>query len=342
MKYGPLIISGFLLAGCSFVNAFDDVSEGAAGAAGVSAAGGTSGAGAGGSAGVGAGGSAGVGAGGSAGVGAGGSGAGGSGAGGSGGTAGSQGGSPLGLRCESNVDCESADGDHLSCLTAVQGPPHGLCTRLCVNDGECGAEGVCESGVCALSCTWGGVEADKCRSRPEFGCVPTMSGGDYVPSRSVCVARCRNHSECGPAYCDYQTGLCRGTEPTGAQLGTNCSSGTDCQGACRRVGGNGRCAQHCTLGDYGLGACGSGLSTPQAAACVGPPLSPAGIPTPNLGDGLGECYQLCDCTTGCRGSSDTCYKLEDLATGGPVSEWGRAGVCIPSWISVTADPLSCP
>ncbi|MCW5791476.1 MAG: hypothetical protein KIT72_13755 [Polyangiaceae bacterium] len=168
--------------------------------------------------------------------------------------------------------------------------------------------------------------------------MPTRDGGGaYVPERSVCTARCRNHSDC-PSFCDYQTGLCT-TALAGADLGTTCSADSDCQGACR----GGRCAQHCTVGDFEMGACGSGLSKPQAAACLGS-VTPLGGAAPGLGDGLGECYQLCDCSSPCRGSTDICYNLSQLVTvpGGPVAYWGRAGVCFPASATVNADPLSCP
>ncbi|HVW30072.1 MAG TPA: MYXO-CTERM sorting domain-containing protein [Polyangiaceae bacterium] len=241
----------------------------------------------------------------------------------------------VGKACKKDGDCASG----LVCLTPATdslgtgGPPGGLCTVSCAQNGQDDCDRVDTGSTCASDangtfhycyevCAFGtpADDATKCHDRQDFACAPTQLGS------SVCVPMCRGDVDCPGRVCDVATGLCANAASGTLPVGTACdptASTTDCLGSCETLGNgvptkdNSFCSYSCTLGRPG--ACGQSTtgSGPQPLGCVFMYSS-----TSSSGD-VGECGQLCDCDSDCSNSGFVC-QANPLA-----QRSGHTGACTP-------------
>ncbi len=300
-----------------------------------------------------------------------------SGRGGTSGTGGSVGSPNFGASCSTTADC---DDPMLTCLMddglSGGGPAGGLCTRACTSDTQClelSNDAYCidfdtNASYCVQGCITGGAGVPKCQSRTDLSCtllglLPTntscastddcLSGqlcstsaprvcGDIVTG---CLPTCGGDFDCGSGqFCDFSTGLCTDSEPSGLPIGAPCdpNAATDpCNGFCvpsDSTGNEGSCAAFCSFSSAFTGCGWDGTGLPDAGCLFPTILSPPG----DLGAGnVGICGSLCDCNADCVLSSESC--IDDTA-GEILNIFGREGYCRPLQSGETAaDTLeTCP
>lgn len=255
----------------------------------------------------------------------------------------------LGATCSQDSDC----GAGLVCLAAWskningQGPPGGLCTADCAADASiCGKlkpnakcigfpDQASSTRFCLESCEFGDPGANKpnkCHGRVDMGCAPIIIPGVGEVARS-CLPNCNSDADCGGSLaCDFGTGLCDATAPTGDPVGTPCSQATDtCRGFCEKLdlpatgGSTTLCAERCTAGAVAESkvTCGwdKSSASPAQAACI---YYPGAVAVPGFGD-RGACGQLCDCNSQCSDPALVCQALP----GGLDVLFKRKGQCSP-------------
>lgn len=255
-----------------------------------------------------------------------------------GGTPPTPGSSPLGGRCVQNADCRPG----LSCLTAGSnalaggGPPGGLCTSLCVGDGDCtafDANSICvqfgtssTSWFCLQGCTVGSTSVAKCGGRTDMVCADLIdqAGNPTVPA---CQPQCASDLDCPGRRCDFRTGFCADRPAGTLPIGSSCdpSASTDsCDGFCRNFYDTGPvdprygvCLGVCSLNLDGSG-CGVDATSapPFDTQCLGPSTAAAGD--------SGLCFQLCNCNGDCRNTAFICRPWADTES---AAATGRAGYC---------------
>ena len=278
---------------------------------------------------------------------------------GSGGKGGSVVTSMLGAACDADVDC---DDDRLTCLKSDgladgSGPPKGLCTLNCTTDGAClefSDNAYCveleqDNSFCFEGCVTGTAGEPKCHQRSEFACsllglfegttecedsgecgANQLCSNDGVCGDIVtgCLPTCGGDFDCGQnQYCDFASGFCVDTKPTGRPIGAACNpkaTTEQCDGFCvetNDAGTQGKCEAFCSL-SQGLIGCGwDGTGQAEAACLFGTILSPPG----DYGNGdLGICGKLCDCNDQCEIPDEFC--IDDL-DGAVSAIWGRNGYC---------------
>ena len=118
------------------------------------------------------------------------------------------GGAGLGAACSTDLDCAGG----LACDTSL---PHGMCTRPCVVDQDCGGEPrwACWSGRCHVRCNVRAI-LNPCRT----GYVCLLDEG-----RALCAPDCRD-AGCRTAswVCDEGSGLC--VDPSAGKAGDPCAA----------------------------------------------------------------------------------------------------------------------
>lgn len=276
----------------------------------------------------------------------------------------SEGDGTLGSSCTSNDDCASGLTcvTRTSELFSGKSPAGGLCTVVCQSDADCrgfAAGSYCvafdangTSTYCLEGCRTGLAGEPKCHERADVACTligvaPTGAAcrtsddcrttelcatsedppvcGEIVTG---CVPNCGGDFACASGdFCDFATGLCAPTRPTGRAIGALCdpNATTDaCNGFCQakdEAGTEGVCAAFCTLAP-GLLGCGWDGSASADAACLYLTRLSA---DPSIGD-VGICGALCDCNADCVATDDRCV---DESNGDILTLWGRAGYCRP-------------
>ncbi len=268
----------------------------------------------------------------------------------------------FGRACVSDTDCGSSG---LTCVTSTgisgDGPPHGLCTMACTTQGQCTeiqSDAYCvpftdTDQYCVAACAEG--DSPKCNERDDMVCtfvgdipgnvacetIDDCGAGEICDSRystcaqivTGCMPLCGGDYDCTPdQLCDFTTGLCTSTKPTGLPLGSACTEPTGnetdaCNGFCltkTQDATDGECSSYCSI-TSGLTGCGWGgpPGTPAENACLFGTIISAD--TPALGD-LGICTKLCDCNADCGAPGDYCV---DDTMGGIMNVWTRAGYCRP-------------
>jgi hypothetical protein len=201
------------------------------------------------------------------------------------------------------------------CRTGLAGEPkcHGRTDVACTLLGVLPTSRYCETSKdCASTELCGSGETPQVCSTVVTGCAPNC-GGDF---------------DCAPGnFCDFASGLCTPSEPTGRPIGALCdpnAASDPCNGFCQAKDDartEGVCAAFCTLAS-GLRGCGWDGSAPADAACL---FLTRLSPEPGIGD-VGLCGALCDCNADCPAADDRCM---DESNGEIMSLWGRAGYCRP-------------
>ena len=283
--------------------------------------------------------------------------------------------SNFGRPCVSDTDC---GGSGLTCFTSTtlsgDGPAHGMCTMGCTSHEQCTAiqdntycVGFTDTeSYCLEACTEG--DSPKCNERDDMSCAllgdrpgskacasSDDCGADEIcdPQYLVCgtivtgcIPLCGGDYDCAPnQFCDFTTGLCTSTKPTGLPIGSLCDepSGnqTDpCNGFCypkAQGATTGNCSAECSL-TSDLTGCGWDGHGSADNGCLF--RSIVSVDNPAQGD-TGTCAKLCDCNADCDAPGDYCF---DDTTGGIMNVWGRGGACRPMFASdAMGDSLSkCP
>ncbi len=298
---------------------------------------------------------------------------------GSGGTGNTTGtGSNLGRACVKDTDCADAK---LTCVTNDaldgDGPAKGICSAACTSNSDCldvadnaycvpfSADGDMH---CVEGCTEGTAGVPKCHEREEVACslvgvIPTgvacTSSSDCNSDElcdsgtsecgtfvTGCLPTCGGDYDCGQnQFCDFASGFCVATKPTGLPLGSPCTppTGTEtdaCDGFCLAGSSDptkGTCSALCTL-NANLTGCGwDGKGAADNACLFATILSGSDAAQ---GD-VGICGSLCDCNAQCALKGEYCV---DESMGQVSSIWGRQGYCRPLQSAETpADSFStCP
>src|SRR5262249_55203826 len=107
------------------------------------------------------------------------------------------------------------------------------------------------TGYCGLTCTVGDSvpAAQKCRGRIDVGCA-ALNG----TSGAACFPACTSDAGCGAGlHCNYGTGLCQSSAPTGDPMGKACDPNgpNTCAGYCTCTNAactTGACSGNCTIG----------------------------------------------------------------------------------------------
>ncbi len=297
--------------------------------------------------------------------------------------------SALGEPCAANSDCSTG----LTCLLpdglpSGDGPPNGMCTATCGSDDEClefANEAYCvefETGVnyCILACTGGQAGAPKCRVRSDFACgilgtTPTSQScvdtndcaagqvcfadveGDPTVCQNMttaCIPVCRADSDCADnQFCDFSSGFCTATEPTGLPIGSLCdptlpTAQDPCNGFCLATDATeteGTCAAFCSASLDATGCGWTGTGDPPEAGCLyATIISRDGAGGISLAESdLMLCGQLCDCNDDCPAEVEFC--MDENASDPQASIdaiFGRPGYCRPLLMGETeADSISC-
>jgi hypothetical protein len=297
--------------------------------------------------------------------------------------------SALGEPCASDSEC----GTGLTCLLpnglpSGDGPPNGLCTASCTADDQClefANEAYCvefETGAnyCILACIGGQVGAPKCRVRNDFACgilgtTPTaqscvdtndcaaqqvcfadMEGDPTVcqDMTTACIPVCRADSDCATGqFCDFSSGFCTATEPTGLAIGSLCdptlpAAQDPCDGFCLATDATeaeGTCAAFCSasLDATGCGWTGTGAA-PEAGCLYATIISRDGAGGISLAESdLMLCGQLCDCNDDCPAEIEFCMDENQADSMASINAiFGRPGYCRPLLMGETeADSFAC-
>ena len=151
---------------------------------------------------------------------------------------------------------------------------------------------------------------------------------------------CRADADCAAEqFCDFSSGFCTGTEPTGLPIGSLCdpslpAAQDECNGFCSPTDATeaeGTCAAFCSasLEGYGCGWIGEDVAE---AACLYPTIisrDAAGAISLAESD-LMICGQLCDCNDDCPAEIEYC--IDENAGDADFSIqalFGRPGYCRP-------------
>jgi hypothetical protein len=277
----------------------------------------------------------------------------------------------LGKSCTSDAQCGP-----LTCLLQSPGvifgagPQGGLCTKTCKNEASCPAGGICldlgGKSYCSQKCTPGSSvpASDKCRGRKDVGCGMTNSG------KSACFPTCTSDAACGGGlHCNYDTGLCDATLPSGSAMGKACIPGgaNTCAGICLCTNAactEGACSGFCVAGvpnscglKEGTGVCALVLTDDSGdgdrAACMGDCMCNGDCAPSLVCNGFidvepygknGACWtdlgglkypQCCSCSgkvcgdDGCGASCGNCAQGESCAGGGACCTSCGAKTCGP-------------
>jgi hypothetical protein len=167
---------------------------------------------------------------------------------------------------------------------------------------------------------------DKCHGRQEFACVYAGSNG------WVCMPSCNVDADCGStSFCNFKSGLCQPTPPTGAKTGAVCSTWDECTGLCQWWGGGSSvCTDRCTIG--AVPSCGW-----QGPGHVAPALCLASDGWGNLFTGMpqtagdyGYCIQTCDTDADCQHPAfPACAPISQAPRATPdlPAQSGKEGIC---------------
>jgi hypothetical protein len=269
-------------------------------------------------------------------------------------------GSRLGQACVRDEDCGVDSG--MTCLLSDgidgAGPAKGMCTAPCSVSNSSACLDIAEDSYCypltetdsycIEGCVTGALGVPKCHQRTEVAC--SIIG--FIPSEAVscqdsddcgeeelcdqgfckemltgCVPTCGGDFDCGDGqFCDFASGLCTDTKPTGLAPGSFCDPQAvpdPCNGFC--LGGTepdeGECSAICSFNE-GFTGCGwDGTGVAETPVClfatrVEPDVAP--------GD-LMLCGTLCDCNSQCQLSTDIC--IDETEEKFVKQIWGREGYC---------------
>jgi hypothetical protein len=285
----------------------------------------------------------------------------------------------LGEACSSDAQCGGLTCLLPDGLPSGDGPPNGLCTQLCESDDQClelAGSAYCVGfeetapmqtlSYCILGCVGGMRGAPKCGTRDDFACgilatSPTTQAcvdtndctidqvcfadieGDPPVCQDMltaCRPLCRADSDCAAGqFCDFASGFCSATEPTGFPIGALCdptlpAEEDECNGFCLatdETNTEGTCAAFCSAGlqGYGCGWVGDGAA--DAACLFATIISRDGAGGISLAESdLMLCGGLCDCNEDCPAEVDLCMD-ENKAdpTASIQTLFGRPGYCRP-------------
>jgi hypothetical protein len=283
----------------------------------------------------------------------------------------------IGEPCSSDEDCDGLTCLVPNGLPSGDGPPNGMCTVLCDSDDQCleladvaycvgfeEDENMEVVSYCILGCEGSSRGAPKCRTRDDFACgildtTPTteqcestldcdvdqvcfsdVEGGQAVCQNmlTACRPTCRADSDCeAEQFCDFTSGFCTATEPTGLPIGSLCdpnlpAAQDECNGFCLATDDTnteGTCAAFCSAGVNGYGCGWVGDGAPDAACLFATIISrdEAGGITLAESD-LMLCGGLCDCNDDCPSESEVC--IDENAGDAQFSImalFGRPGYC---------------
>jgi hypothetical protein len=267
----------------------------------------------------------------------------------------------LGASCVKDTDC---DDPTLRCVQSSDfsdssGPARGLCTKPCSTSDDCADYGATycfaftdQDQYCIEACTTGSLGSPKCHSRDDVACSLVGLSGNTLysctsnadcasgelcdpgtlscrTSVTGCVPLCAGDFQCGSGqYCNFTTGLCVGSEPSGLPLGAECTlprggAVDPCQGFCSAGsdGQQGICESLCTLQASLVGCGWDGKGAPDHVCLFSTILSPPGDAA--FGD-VAICGALCDCSADCLRNGDVCI---DESGGDVETIWNRKGYC---------------
>ncbi len=289
--------------------------------------------------------------------------------GGGGGNAGANG-TALGRPCERAADCGDS---RFTCLTSNglsdgSGPPNGLCTLACTSDEACLAldpRAYCvgftdAESYCIQECRGGSAGAPKCQLRADFACgildtTPTTAtcldtndcgavevcvDGVCQNMITACVPTCGGDFDCGSGqFCDFASGLCVPTAPTGLPIGSLCDptlpdTSDPCNGFCLATDDTnteGTCAAFCSASASAVGCGWNGQGSAEAGCLFATVVSRDAAGGISLAESdLMMCGSLCNCNADCPAEADLCM---DENAGDPTASiqaiFGRGGYCRP-------------
>jgi len=171
-------------------------------------------------------------------------------------------------------------------------------------------------------------------------CFAETEGDPEVCNETLTACRpmCRADADCvAGQFCDFASGFCTGTEPTGLPIGSLCDptlppEQDECNGFCSatdETNTQGTCAAFCSAGldAYGCGWVGEGA--PDAGCLFATIISRDETDDITLAlSDLMICGGLCDCNDDCPADGEYCMDENQAnATASIEAIFGRKGYC---------------